>query len=71
MPYETTNMSIPKCKIVDSIMKNNHGLDYYEGAEIQPPCRSVEKIGYDYVENDLDSSVWAGQGYFWITLAIF
>ena len=68
MLYETTNMSIPKCKTVDSIMENNHGLDYYEGAEIQPPCRSVEKIGYDYVENDLDSSVWAGQGYFWITL---
>ena len=68
MPYETANMSMPKCKTVDSIMENNHGLEHYEGTGIQPPCRSVEKIGYEYVEYDLDSSAWAGQGHFWMSL---
>ena len=68
MTYETSNMSMPKCRTMDTIMENNRGPDHYEGIKIQPPCRSVEKIGYEYVEYDLDANIWAGQGRFWVTL---
>ena len=70
MTYETANMSAPKCNTKAAIIENKKGPDHYEESGLQPPCRSVEKIGYAYDEYDLDATEWAGKGYFWVTLEI-
>ena len=44
------------------------GPDQYEQFGLEPPCRSVEKIQYTYVEHELDASSWSGKGHFWIEM---
>ena len=46
------------------------GPDQYEEFGLEPPCRSVEKIEFTYVEHELDASPWNGKGHFWIELII-
>ena len=46
------------------------GPDQYEEFGLEPPCRSVEKIEFTYVEHELDGSPWNGKGHFWIELII-
>ena len=68
-PYQSSiNSSVPLCNNKTGMLRAKLGPDQHEEIGLQPPCRSVEKIEYSYVEHELNASVWSGQGNFWIEL---
>ena len=68
-PYQLhLNSSIPFCRTREQMKLVKLGPDQNEEIGFQPPCRSVEKIEYSYVDNELEASIWSGQGNFWIEL---
>ena len=52
----------------NQINQVNLGPDTYEESGLQPPCRSVEKIEYSFVEHELSDSIWSGTGHVWLDL---
>ena len=46
----------------------NLGPDTYEESGLLPPCRSVEKIEYSYIEHELNDSIWSGTGHVWLEM---
>ena len=68
-PYQQNlNSSISLCQTGEDMQLAKLGPDRHEEIGLQPPCRSVEKIEYSYVDHELNASIWSGQGNFWIEL---
>ena len=66
-PYQLhLNLSIPLCRTRGQMKLVKLVPDQNEETRLQPPCRSVEKIEYSYVDHELDTSIWRGKGNFWI-----
>ena len=41
-----------------------------DGYGDQPPCRTMEKIDYEYSENDITDTIYAKKGSFWLNFSI-
>ena len=68
-PYQKlVNSSIPTCENMEDMKLVKLGPDQHEEIGLEPPCRSVEKIEYSFVDHELNASIWSGQGNFWIEL---
>ena len=68
-PYQQEiNASVSLCKSKKGMQLAKMGPDQHEDFGLQPPCHSIEKIEYSYVDHELDASIWSGEGNFWVEL---
>ena len=64
-PYHTSRHHLPLCntskqmKEIGSLL--SLGMDY----NYPPPCKAMENINYNYVEQDVGNLKWGSNGHFW------
>ena len=69
-PYQLhLNSSIPLCRTREQMNLVKLGPDQNEEIGLQPPCRSMEKIEYSYVDHESTNNTLSRKGTFWIELA--
>ena len=60
---------VPLCSTKEQMAKASMTLRS-DGYGDRPPCRTMEKIDYEYSENDITDTIYAKKGSFWLNFSI-